>query len=115
MCLSLSQLKGGTSGLKIGVAPRVNRRNFCVRYILSRRWSFRRVAEIARLPLVESGLVGGGGGGGGGGLGSYGCSTASSQDELLVLVEWSLAQVLQPFLSMLRGPMQVSSRECASS
>ena len=38
--------KGGTSGLKIGVAPRVNRRNFCVRYILSRRWSFRRVAEI---------------------------------------------------------------------
>ena len=46
MCLSLSQLKGGTSGLKIGVAPRVNRRNFCVRYILSRRWSFRRVAEI---------------------------------------------------------------------
>ena len=37
-------------------------------------------------------------------------------DELVVLVEWSLAQVLEPFLAMIRGPVQVllSEPESAS-
>ena len=59
------------------------------------------------LPLVESGLAAGVG------VDSDGCSAAPSHDEPLVLVEWSLAQVLEPFLSMIRGPVQMSSSECA--
>ena len=60
------------------------------------------------LPLVESGLAAGVG------VDSDGCSAAPSHDEPLVLVEWSLAQVLEPTFFLIRGPENVSSRECAS-
>ena len=60
------------------------------------------------LPLVESGLIAGVG------IDSDSCSAAPSHNEPLLLVEWSLAQVAEPFLSMIRGPVQVFFSECAS-